>query len=114
MVILSLSLGVLYQTVSGATRNTRVATEHAEALMLAQSVLDQHRYVYDPEFTEQGVFGEMRWRVMVRPFDERINSTERPGRQLEQVVVRVEWGEATEPRSVELMTVAPLIQDTVQ
>ena len=36
MVILSLSLGVLYQAVSGATRNVGVAGEYLEATMLAE------------------------------------------------------------------------------
>lgn len=111
MVILSLALGVLYQAVSGATRNTRVAAEHAEALMLAQSVLDQNRYVYTPEFTEQGEFGSMRWRVLVRPVDQSRGSGDEMGGGLEQVLVQVEWGDSLRPRSVELMTIVPLLQE---
>ena len=54
LVVLSLSLGVLYQAAMGATRNVRVATEYTGAVMLAESVLTEYSYVTDENLAMTG------------------------------------------------------------
>jgi prepilin-type N-terminal cleavage/methylation domain-containing protein len=39
--IMGLALSVLYQSLSGATRNTRIASEYAAATALAESTIDE-------------------------------------------------------------------------
>ncbi|MBL6699470.1 MAG: type II secretion system protein, partial [Luminiphilus sp.] len=54
LVVLSLSLGVLYQAAAGATRNVRVAAEYTEAVMLAESKLAEHSYITEESYSASG------------------------------------------------------------
>jgi len=56
LVVLSLSLGVLYQAATGATRNVRVAAEYTDAVMLAESMLAEHSYVTEENLSASGQF----------------------------------------------------------
>ena len=57
MVILSLSLGVLYQAAAGAIRNARVSGEYTQAVMLAESKLAEYGYVAVESFSVQDRHG---------------------------------------------------------
>ena len=56
LVVLSLSLGVLYQAATGATRNVRVAAEYTDAVMLAESMLAEHSHVTEENLSAAGQF----------------------------------------------------------
>ena len=67
LVVLSLSLGVLYQAAMGATRNVRVAAGYGQAVMLAESMLAEHSYITEENFSTSGQFEQYEWSVSAWP-----------------------------------------------
>ena len=110
LVVLSLSLGVLYQAVAGATRNVRVAAEYTEAVMLAESTLAEYSYVTEEGLSASGAFGEYNWTVKSWPAIYENAPDQMPvlPQSLQYVEVVVSWAGGSEPRSVDLLTVVPL------
>ncbi|MEQ9465299.1 MAG: prepilin-type N-terminal cleavage/methylation domain-containing protein [Haliea sp.] len=104
MVILSLSLGMLYQAAAGATRNVRIDERYSYAVLLAQSLLAEHSVLAAPGINAGGEIEDYRWRL---------SSALLPGEQgigqvrLHQVTAPIEWRDGANTRQVELVTVAP-------
>ena len=109
MVILSLSLGVLYQAAMGATRNVRVAAEYSEALMLAESVMSEIALAASPDSEAAGSFGVYDWRARVLPLIFEEDPAQLTGAPLAEVVVTVSWGEGERRREVTLNTFSVLL-----
>lgn len=110
LVVLSLSLGVLYQAAAGATRNVRVAAEYTEAVMLAESVLAEYSYITEESYSASGAFGEYDWSVKSWPAADENVPDEMPVllQPLQYLEVVVSWAGGSESRSVDLLTVVPL------
>lgn len=112
LVILSLSLGVLYQAAMGATRNVRVASEYTDAVMLAESMLNEYRYVPEENFQAQGGFGDFFWRVSSWPVPPPEGADEdygaRYGAPLQYLKASVSWPSGSGDRSIDLLTIVPL------
>ena len=110
LVILSVSLGALYGAATLAITNARVAHEYAVAVILAESVLDQHRFVTTAQFEASGVWGEYSWAVRSWPValeePEEVN-VQGPS-VLQNVEASVTWADPDQGRTVDLMTVVPL------
>lgn len=99
--LLALGLTLLLGTLSGATRQVRVAADGGRAALHAQSLLDEldmdaplRVQQRDGDFED----GAYRWRLEVRPWDEA--TADAPagpvplqGPRLMEVVLDVEWGE---------------------
>ena len=79
LVVLSLSLGVLYQAATGATRNVRVAAEYTDAVMVAESVLADQSYVTQENYSASGQFKVFQWSVSSWPvpYDDGLDPEER-------------------------------------
>ena len=107
IVILSLSLGVLYQAAVGATRNARVAAEYSRAIVIAESVLADSLSPMTNDLSIQGQFEDIRWSASTRelpvegPSDSDLNSAN----PLLLLEVRVTWGDEDRPRDLALSTV---------
>ena len=112
LVVLSLSLGVLYQAAAGATRNVRVAAEYTEAVMLAESKLAEHSYITEEGYSASGEFGEYSWSVSSWPaVYENVTSPDQMPllpRPLQYLEVIVSWPGGSDTRSLDLLTVVPL------
>ena len=112
LVVLSLSLGVLYQAAIGATRNVRVATEYTDAVMLAESMLADNSYILEETFSRSGRFGQFDWVVTSwpAPYEDGLSPDERAiaPQGLQYLRVEVTWSGRKEPRSLDLLTVVPL------
>lgn len=112
LVILSLSLGVLYQAAAGATRNLRVSAEYLEGTMLAESLLAEHITIPEEGFAEAGHFADFDWNISSWPAESDVELEELtlPLEEypLHFLQVQVSWGEVEKRRSIELLTVAPL------
>ena len=113
LVVLSLSLGVLYQAATGATRNVRVAAEYTDAVMLAESMLAEHSYVTGENLSAFGQFEIFQWNVSSWPvpYDDSLDPEERTvaAEPLQYLEVVVSWpGRGGAPREIDLMTVVPL------
>ena len=112
LVVLSLSLSVLYQAAMGATRNVRVAAGYGQAVMLAESMLAEHSYITEENFSTSGQFEQYEWSVRAWPApylpaadSEAAALVPLP---LQYLQVIVAWPGGNAPRSVDLMTVVPL------
>ena len=112
LVILSLSLGVLYQAAMGATRNVRVASEYTDAVMLAESMLNEYRYVPEENFQAQGGFGDFFWRISSWPVPLPEGADEddgaRYGTPLQYLKASVSWPSGSGERAIDLLTIVPL------
>ena len=112
LVILSLSLGVLYQAAMGATRNVRVASEYTDAVMLAESMLNEYRYVSEENFQTQGGFGDFFWRISSWPVPLPEGADEDYGAQygtpLQYLKASVSWPSGSGERVIDLLTIVPL------
>lgn len=114
MVVISLSLGVLYQAVTGATRNVDVAGEYLEATMLAESLLNEFALPLETDLAQAGAFQSYSWSVMTLPAPlaqgnlaaEAEGFTPTP---LRLVSVVVSWPGGAADRQVQLSTVVPFI-----
>ena len=112
LVVLSLSLGVMYQAAMGATRNVRVAAGYGQAVMLAESMLAEHSYITEENFSTSGQFEQYEWSVSAWPApylpasdSDAAALTPLP---LQYLQVIVTWPGGNAPRSVDLLTVVPL------
>lgn len=112
LVILSISLGALYQAATGAIRNVRIAAEYTDAVMLADSILSDQSYVTKENYSASGQFQTFQWAVSSwpAPYEDGGDSEEiaaAPPLQYLQVVVS--WpGRGGAPREIDLLTVVPL------
>lgn len=116
VVILSLSLGALYQAAVGATRNVRVASEYTAAVMLAESMMLDHSFVSEEHYTAAGQFEAYAWSVVSWPVPppDQVDGNKASGAnvdnfaQLQYLQVLVRWPGGSESREIELLTVVPL------
>ena len=112
LVLLSLSLGVLYQAAIGATRNVRVASEYTDAVMLAESMLSDNSYVVEEVLSRSGRFGQYDWVITSwpAPYDDGLPAEERAvtPQPLQYLKVAVTWPGHNAPRTLDLLTVVPL------
>lgn len=113
LVILSISLGVLYQAATGAIRNVRVSAEYTDAVMLAESMLADQSYVTQENYSASGQFQAFQWSVSSwpAPYDDGLDPEERAIAvdPLQFLQVVVSWpGRGGTPREVDLLTVVPL------
>jgi len=109
LVILSLSLGVLYQAGTGATRNVRVADEYTGALVLAESLLDEYSYLSEPQLSKAGSFETYSWQVRALVPDVKLSDA--GGARLNAfrlLRAEVTWAGGFSDRELILETVVPL------
>jgi general secretion pathway protein I len=106
--IMGLALSVLYQSLSGATRNTRIASEYAAATALAESTIDEFTRSLEAGDAVEGQSGIYRWSAVAsaattQPQSE---SVEVPGEsRLKLITVSVFWDGAKGSREVRLQTI---------
>ena len=104
LVVLSLSLSVLYQAAMGATRNVRVAAGYGQAVMLAESMLAEHSYITEENFSTSGQFEQYddreAWPAPYLPAADSDAQRLYPALQYLQVIVA--WPGGNAPRSVDL------------
>ena len=104
MAILSLSLGVLYQATSGATRNVRTGEKYAYAVELARSVLASNQSVPLRGVESHGeTTGGFAWRVISSPLP--VTSQKPPAGSLQNIEVSVGWQDGRKQNTVVLYSV---------
>ncbi|MEP1471525.1 MAG: prepilin-type N-terminal cleavage/methylation domain-containing protein [Halieaceae bacterium] len=90
--ILSLSLGVMYQAVSGATRNVRADEKYAFGVELARSLLAQNIMVPRAGVSKRGeTSGGYRWEVNTSPIDAQVRGLQ--GGSLQEIEIMVAWND---------------------
>ena len=102
--ILGLSLGALYQSAGGATRNVRMDERYAYGVELARSLLASNARVPAAGLSQQGeTAGEFSWRVASSPISQRRGGS--LGASLQNIEVAVSWIDGGRPRAVVLHSV---------
>lgn len=111
MVILSLSLGVLYQAAAGATRNVRVDEQYSYAIQIAQSLLAEYPLLPPGGITRSGVNGDFDWRLHSENISSGSRSSDLDAAEirLHQLDVVVSWEPGS--RQVKLSTVVPIMDE---
>ena len=106
--ILSLSLGVLYQAVSGATRNVRTDEKYAYGVELARSLLANYAVVPASGLDARGeTVGEFRWEVQTAPL--KLPSSMQAG-SLQTIAVTVSWPDRGNSKNIALHSVVQGVQ----
>jgi general secretion pathway protein I len=117
LVIMSLSLGVLYQAVTAAVRNVAVASQYTQATMLAESILAENSFVVAQQVSLSGAFNDYVWELSSWPVPPADVGSENAapeealpvlGVPLQFLQVRVLWAGRSDEREVELLTIVPL------
>ncbi len=109
MVILAMTLGALYQATAGATRNVRIDEHYNYAILLAESLLAEHRRLPAGGVSDSGEVQGYQWRVTSSA---RTDEDEQlPGLELHQLEVEVIWDDGGDERDILLTTVLPVLPD---
>ena len=111
LVILSLSLGALYQGATRAIQNTSVADQYTRAVMLAESMIATSNYVTAEQTSISGEFEIYTWEAKSWPADiSDNNEADAPvnGQPLQYLSITVTWPGTKSDRQLELLTVVPL------
>lgn len=114
LVILSLSLGSLYQSTTAAIRNVSVADQYTRATMLAESMLASASDLRTEEASVSGTFDIYRWETTAWPAENPLalgNEAGLRGAALQYVRVTVSWPGGQSDRKVSLLTVVPVRQE---
>ncbi|MBE9538068.1 MAG: prepilin-type N-terminal cleavage/methylation domain-containing protein [Proteobacteria bacterium] len=102
--ILALSLGALYQAVSGATRNVRTAEKYAYGVELARSLLADNTLISTDGVNKRGeTGGGFNWAVLSFPRD--MPKSSLPRGALHNLEVSVSWQDGLKRRKVVLHSV---------
>ena len=106
IVLLSFSLGALYQAVAGASKIIRVDEKYAYANGIAQSLLAEYAVVPDTGLVQAGeTEGGFRWQVNAEPMEGEYPAQLEEG-SLQQLSISVSWGDDANERSIKLTSVA--------
>lgn len=102
--ILALSLGALYQAVSGATRNVRTGEKYAYGVELARSVLADNSLIPTDGVNKRGgTEGGFSWAVNSSPIN--LPNSSLPRGALHNLEVSVSWQDGLKRRQVVLHSV---------
>jgi len=115
LVILSLSLGSLYQSATAAIRNVSVADQYTRATMLAESMLASASDLSSEKASVSGTFDIYRWEMTAWPAENPLapgNEAPVRGAPLQYVRVTVSWPGGQSDRKVALLTVVPVRQES--
>ena len=115
LVILSLSLGSLYQSTTATIRNVSVADQYTRATMLAESMLASASDLRTEEASVSGTFDIYRWETTAWPAENPLalsNEAGLRGAALQYVRVTVSWPGGQSDRKVSLLTVVPVRQES--
>ena len=111
LVILSFSLGALYQSATAAIRNLAIAEEYTRAIMLAESMLTSVGYVSEAQLAISGTFDVFNWEARswpAEPSDTIPEDSPIQGQPLQYLEVTVRWAGGATDREISLLTVVPL------
>jgi len=102
--ILALSLGALYQAVSGATRNVRIGEKYAYGVELARSLLADNTLISTNGTNKRGeTKGGFNWAVQSSPIN--LPNSALPRGALHNLEVSVSWQDGLKRRQVVLHSV---------
>ena len=88
-VIMSFSLGMLYQATGGTVRSVEDTEQYLRASMLAQSVLNSRDRVPEAGWNEAGQSAGLTWRVSSGAYQSGFENPKAP--PLQQVQIVVAW-----------------------
>ncbi|MCK0511880.1 type IV pilus modification PilV family protein [Aromatoleum buckelii] len=104
LTIMALSLASLYHATGGSVRAMVEADRQTRALFLAQSMLAQYPAVPNGGVRDQGLYDDMRWRLISEAWPVAGDS---PPVLLHRIVVEVEWSDRGRQRQLTLASIAP-------
>ena len=111
LVILSFSLGALYQGATAAIRNVAIADEYTRAVILAESMLASTHHVAQEQLSLTGTFDIFSWEANSWPVQSALDASQQlPVRvpPLQHLKVIVRWPGGSTDRQIVLSTVVPL------
>lgn len=105
--IMSMALGMLYQSSTGALRGVGDLDTDLRAGLLAQSILEARDAVPEGGWNESGSAAALRWQVSTAAYETGVGRDNPAVPRLHEVRVVVEWDGRLGPRRIELQTLLP-------
>ena len=108
--VMGLALSVLYQSISGATRNMRISAEFAYATALAESAIDEFTAEVSIGKATQGQSDIYTWSAVAAPLEGALSlsSDVAPQPGLALITVVVTWAGLAGDRELVLQTITPV------
>ncbi len=103
LAIMAMSLGLLYRVSGGAVRTAADTSHYAQAIALAESLLQSHDAIPEGGWRESGSWSSLRWSVTTAPYD----SAAGAAIYLYRVQVDISWAEGQRERSFSLVSLRP-------
>lgn len=116
LIILSFSLGALYQGATAAIRNVAIADEYTRAVILAESMLASTSHVSKDQLLLSGTFDIYSWEASSWPAESlEVTSSEAPVQTmpLQYLKITVRWPGPSSQREIALLTAVSL-QDAAE
>ena len=103
--IMAISLGLIYRAMGSSASNAGQLAARQQAVMLAESLLQNKDSVTPEGWNENGQSGNFSWQVASQLYGVLDNT---PGRlKLHEVSVSVSWPDGTKTRQVQTQTLLP-------
>jgi general secretion pathway protein I len=103
--IMAMSVGLHYRAAGGSVRSVGDAERHEYAVALAESLLASYDVIPAEGANSSGESAGLRWEVRTQPYPTTV--TEPNAALLHQLSVQVSWGDASQSRQVQLVTLLP-------
>lgn len=103
--IMAMSLGLLYRAAGGSVRSVGDTERHEYAVVLAESLMASYDVIPAGGANGSGESAGLRWQLRTEPFATQVNDPNVP--PLHQLTVQVSWGDAPQPRQIQLVTLLP-------
>jgi general secretion pathway protein I len=103
--IMALSLGLIYRAAGGSVRSVGDAERHDYAVALAESLMASYDVIPAEGVNSSGESAGLRWEVRTQHYVSNVTDPNTP--VLHQVSVQVNWGEVSQPRQFQLVTLLP-------
>lgn len=103
--IMAMSLGLLYRVAGGSARAISDATQHQQAVWLAESLLASRSSVRATGWNEDGESAGFKWQTRSQPYNGGVNSPQAV--KLHEITLSVSWSAGSRPGQLEVITLLP-------
>lgn len=105
--IMALSLGMLYRASGQDARNVADLERYQKAVLLAESLLALNDSVPPQGWNQSGQSGGYTWQASSTPYATSVQGQGPDIPPLHEVHLSVSWGDADQPRQIDLYTLRP-------
>ncbi len=103
--IMAISLGLLYRVAGGSAGHVADATQHQQAVWLAESLLASRSSVGTSGWNEDGESAGFRWQARSQPYHGGVNTPQAV--KLHEIRLSINWSAGSRPGQLKVITLLP-------